>query len=146
MPAAGKRTALSDKDSNSIPEGSEQEIVERMAVHMAAIMRELNLDLEDPNFTETPERVAKAYVELYESNGIEHAFRTYQVVMGPDLPAYLIVESADNEADYWAAMSEVQELVGEEGKALSQEGMQYMRRLEINSGWVRADLSYLPPE
>jgi GTP cyclohydrolase I len=65
VPAVGKRATLIDKDSNSIPEGSEQEIVERMAVHMAAIMRELNLDLEDPNFTETPERVAKMYMEMF---------------------------------------------------------------------------------
>ncbi len=99
-----------------------------------------------PGKEQDMERVAKAYVELYESKGIEHGWRTYQVVMGPDLPAYLIAESADSEADYWAAMSELQEVLGEEGEALSQEGMKYMRRIEINSGWVRADLSYPQPD
>ena len=45
---------------NSIPRGEEARIITAVAEHMAAIMRELNLDLEDPNFAETPERVAWA--------------------------------------------------------------------------------------
>jgi GTP cyclohydrolase IA len=43
----------------------EDEIVRRVAVHMAAIMRELRLDLADPSFVETPERVAKMYLEMF---------------------------------------------------------------------------------
>ena len=56
---------LVDKDANSIPMGDEDEIVRRMAVHVAAMMAELKLDLNDPNFTETPERVAKMYMEMF---------------------------------------------------------------------------------
>ncbi len=56
---------LTDRDANSIPLEGEDEIIRRMAVHMAAIMRELNLDLDDPNFNETPERVAKMYMEMF---------------------------------------------------------------------------------
>ena len=63
-PAEDSGTTVIDKDSNSIPRGSEEQIVARMAEHMAAIMRELNLDLDDPNFNETPERVAKMYMEM----------------------------------------------------------------------------------
>ena len=54
-----------DKDSNSIPLGNEDEIVARMAKHMAAMMTEMNLDLTDPNFQETPQRVAKMYMEMF---------------------------------------------------------------------------------
>jgi GTP cyclohydrolase I len=54
-----------DKDANSIPDGNDEAMVRRMAAHMAAIMRELNLDLSDPNFEETPERVAKMYLEMF---------------------------------------------------------------------------------
>jgi GTP cyclohydrolase I len=50
---------------NSIPRGEEERIVNAIAGHMAAVMRELNLDLEDPNFAETPERVAKMYLEMF---------------------------------------------------------------------------------
>jgi len=60
-----RSAAIIDKDSNSIPQGNEEAIVERMAGHMAALMRELNLDLSDPNFDGTPERVAKMYMEMF---------------------------------------------------------------------------------
>jgi len=57
--------AAVDKDANLIPGGNDEVMVERMAGHMAAMMRELNLDLNDPNFRETPERVAKMYMEMF---------------------------------------------------------------------------------
>ncbi|MFV2072431.1 MAG: GTP cyclohydrolase I FolE [Thermoanaerobaculales bacterium] len=50
---------------NSVPRGEEKRIIERVAEHMSAIMRELKLDLDDPNFTHTPERVAKMYLEMF---------------------------------------------------------------------------------
>jgi GTP cyclohydrolase I len=50
---------------NSIPMGDDEGMIRRMAAHMSAMMRELNLDLEDPNFVETPERVAKMYLEMF---------------------------------------------------------------------------------
>jgi GTP cyclohydrolase I len=54
-----------DKDSNSIPEGNEEPMIAAIGKHMSAIMAELNLDLDDPNFQETPERVAKMYLEMF---------------------------------------------------------------------------------
>lgn len=57
--------AAMDKDANSIPSGNDEVIVERVSGHVAAMMRELNLDLTDPNFSETPERVAKMYMEMF---------------------------------------------------------------------------------
>lgn len=50
---------------NSIPRGDEARIVKSIAGHMEAVMRELNLDLDDPNYQETPERVAKMYLEMF---------------------------------------------------------------------------------
>jgi hypothetical protein len=50
---------------NTIPRGDEERIIENVADHMAAIMGELNLDLEDPNYQQTPERVAKMYLEMF---------------------------------------------------------------------------------
>ena len=64
-PVGGKRRSLIDKDSNSIPKGSEGAIVERMAAHVSAMMQELNLDLADPNFEDTPRRVAEMYLEMF---------------------------------------------------------------------------------
>jgi GTP cyclohydrolase I len=50
---------------NLIPRGEEEGIIERIAEHMAAVMRELNLDLDDENYAQTPERVAKMYLEMF---------------------------------------------------------------------------------
>lgn len=50
---------------NSIPGGDDSAIVDSVAEHMAGIMTALNLDLDDPNFVETPERVAKMYLEMF---------------------------------------------------------------------------------
>lgn len=49
----------------TIPNSDEPARVERMASHVAAMMAELNLDLSDPNFVETPQRVAKMYLEMF---------------------------------------------------------------------------------
>jgi GTP cyclohydrolase I len=54
---------------NSIPRGEEQKIIDAVAGHMAAIMGELKLDLNDPNYEETPERVAKMYLEMFQGLG-----------------------------------------------------------------------------
>ena len=50
---------------NSIPSDGDERIIQRVAGHMAAVMGELNLDLEDPNYRHTPERVAKMYLEMF---------------------------------------------------------------------------------
>ena len=50
---------------NSIPRGDEARIVKSIAGHMESVMRELNLDLENPNYEGTPERVAKMYLEMF---------------------------------------------------------------------------------
>ena len=64
-PANAKREALLHKDSNSIPKGSDAAMVGRMAGHVAALMRELRLDLADPNLEDTPRRVAEMYLEMF---------------------------------------------------------------------------------
>jgi len=64
---------------NSIPRGEENRIIERVAEHMTAIMRELKLDLEDPNYAHTPERVAKMYLEMFHGlrEGAEPTITTF---------------------------------------------------------------------
>ncbi len=63
--ALAERSEVPTVDGNPIPRTDEKERVQRMAGHMAAIMRELNLDLDDANFIQTPERVAKMYLEMF---------------------------------------------------------------------------------
>ena len=63
----GRKAAedVSANGDNSIPGGDDARIVKSIAGHMEAVMRELNLDLDDPNYQETPERVAKMYLEMF---------------------------------------------------------------------------------
>ena len=64
---------------NTIPGGDDEKIVGAIAEHMAAIMTELNLDLTDPNYVRTPERVAKMYLEMFHGlrEGAEPAVTTF---------------------------------------------------------------------
>jgi GTP cyclohydrolase I len=57
--------AAASNGDNSIPRGEDKKIIDAVAGHMAAIMGELKLDLDDPNYEETPERVAKMYLEMF---------------------------------------------------------------------------------
>ncbi|HSN54995.1 MAG TPA: GTP cyclohydrolase I FolE, partial [Candidatus Sulfomarinibacteraceae bacterium] len=64
-PEDKERITLAANGDNSIPLGNDKQIIERIAQHMAGIMGELNLDLGDPNYRQTPERVAKMYLEMF---------------------------------------------------------------------------------
>jgi GTP cyclohydrolase IA len=64
-PDGKERIASAASGDNSIPLGDDERLVGTIAQHMTGIMRELNLDLGDPNYQETPERVAKMYLEMF---------------------------------------------------------------------------------
>jgi GTP cyclohydrolase I len=64
-PEEKERVAIAANGDNSIPLGSDEDIIARIAQHMAGIMGELKLDLGDPNYQQTPERVAKMYLEMF---------------------------------------------------------------------------------
>jgi GTP cyclohydrolase I len=56
---------IAGHETNGIPSGREDAIIDGVSRHMAAIMEELHLDLDDPNYRETPRRVAKMYLEMF---------------------------------------------------------------------------------
>jgi GTP cyclohydrolase IA len=64
-PEPNRGVPIQEKNGNLIQRDEEKRIVGAVAEHMAAIMAELKLDLDDPNFEETPERVAKMYLEMF---------------------------------------------------------------------------------
>ena len=65
MDAKKSAAPSASNGDNSIPRGDEDRIIQSVAGHMAAIMEDLNLDLKDPNYEHTPERVAKMYLEMF---------------------------------------------------------------------------------
>jgi GTP cyclohydrolase I len=93
----GKEVGVAANGDNSIPRGDEARIVKSVASHMAAIMRELNLDLDDPNYRGTPERVAKMYLEMFHGlrEGAEPKITTFpneegyhHMVIEKEIPFY----------------------------------------------------------
>ena len=93
----GSSPAGTTNGDNSIPRGEEARIITAVAVHMAAAMRELNLDLDDPNFAGTPERVAKMYLEMFHGlrEGVEPKITTFpndedyhHMVIEKEIPFY----------------------------------------------------------
>jgi GTP cyclohydrolase I len=84
-------SAATANGDNSIPRGEEARIITAIAEHMAAVMRELNLDLEDPNYVETPERIAKMYLEMFHGlrEGAEPKITTFPNDEGYD---HMVIE------------------------------------------------------
>ncbi len=95
-----------------------------------------------PGKEQAIEAVAREYVELYKAHGIETGWRVYQHVVGPDLPMYLVVETAESEAAFYAETARITELLGEQGRKLQEKAMQLARRIEINDAVIRPDLSF----
>jgi hypothetical protein len=83
-----------------------------------------------------------AWIDAYRKAGIERGWRIYQYVTGTDLPAYLVVTSAKNEADSYASDAEIQERLGDTlGKLRAGTGPT-LRKVKETSGWVRPEFSY----
>ena len=90
-------SAAAANGDNSIPRGEEARIITAIAKHMTGVMRELNLDLEDPNYVETPERIAKMYLEMFHGlrEGAEPKITTFpndegyhHMVIEKEIPFY----------------------------------------------------------
>lgn len=80
-----------------VPGATDGETARQIAGHVRAIMELLRLDLDDPNLVGTPERVARAYIELFAGVHAdrEPVFRTFpnterysQIVSVRDIPFY----------------------------------------------------------
>jgi len=82
---------------SNVPARSEDERVERLAVHVRAMIDELGLDRTDPNLVETDRRVAKLYIEMFHGlqEGAEPKVTTFPndehysaMVMEKQIPFY----------------------------------------------------------
>ena len=82
---------------SNVPARTEDERVERLAVHVRAMIDELGLDRTDPNLIETDRRVAKLYIEMFHGlqEGAEPKVTTFPndehysaMVMEKQIPFY----------------------------------------------------------
>ncbi len=90
------------------------------------------------------EEISKEWVALYKSKNIFDGTWFYVGVIGTDNPMYMLVRRAKNRADYYSQAEVIDELLGEEGKALKGKTRPLLKKLEHQDGWSRPDLSYTP--
>jgi hypothetical protein len=95
-----------------------------------------------PDKTEDLEAVAKEFVELYVSKGLDTGWNVYQAITGGDLPLYVVSVLAKDEADFHANEARLNEIVGAEAEKLGMKALKAARRVEPFIGWFRPDLSY----
>jgi GTP cyclohydrolase I len=89
--------AISEWDSNLIPNADDAHRIKCIADHVGAIMELLHLDRTDPNLSHTPKRVARMYLEMFHGlvEGAEPTITTFPneenyqaMVMERDIPFY----------------------------------------------------------
>ncbi len=97
-----------------------------------------------PAKTEEFEASAKAWVDSYASHGIDRGFRIYQYVTGSDLPMYLLVENARDEAHHATLGAQIDRTLGADQEPLMKQTGETLRSVKEFGGWVRPDMSYPP--
>ena len=83
-----------------------------------------------------------AWRDAYADASIERGWRIYSIVSGTDLPAYLVVSSAEDEHKHQMMAADVREALGDRYPELRAMTGKTLRRVEERSGWVRPELSY----
>jgi hypothetical protein len=92
------------------------------------------------------EAIAKEFVDLYQSKGIDTGWSLYQSLTGNDLPVIVVAQGAKSEADYHANRARLHELLGEEAKMIGKKVGATIRKSEYKDGYTRPDLSYPGPD
>ncbi len=90
------------------------------------------------------EASARAWAEAYGRHGVDHGFRLYQYITGADLPMYLLVKNARDEAHAAAMSAQVTATLGADNDRLMQQTGATLRSVREMRGEVRPDLSYPP--
>lgn len=88
------------------------------------------------------EASAKAWANAYGSHGAERGFRIYQYVTGSDLPMYLLVENARDEAHHATLSAQIEKTLGADREALMRGTGATLRSVKEFGGWVRPEFSY----
>jgi hypothetical protein len=90
------------------------------------------------------EETAKKYLPLMKSKNIPDGYLVYQVIMGEELPLYVLVQGGKGPADYFSIDSS--EALGEEGQVLQSKLWSLIRKVAYKNAWIDRDLSYIGPE
>ena len=78
------------------------------------------------------------------SKNIPDGYLVYQVIMGDELPLYVLVQGRKSPADYISIDSS--EALGEKGQVLQSKLWSLIRKVAYKNAWVARDLTYVGPE
>ena len=88
------------------------------------------------------EASARAWAEAYGRHDVDHGFRLYQYMTGADLPMYLLVKNARDEAHAASLSAQLTATLGADNDRLMQQTGATLRSVREMRGEVRPDLSY----
>jgi hypothetical protein len=92
------------------------------------------------------QEVFKGWVELSKEKKAKQPFFTYIIDMGMETPSLFWFSYAKDAADFYSTSTKDMELLGEEALVLFRKQSSYTRKVEIQQGWFREELSYRPGE
>ncbi|MCL7937009.1 MAG: hypothetical protein M8844_02525, partial [marine benthic group bacterium] len=88
------------------------------------------------------EASARAWSEAYGRHGVDHGFRLYQYITGADLPMYLLVKNARDEAHAAAMSAQLTATLGADNARLMEQTGTTLRSVREMRGTVRPELSF----
>jgi hypothetical protein len=95
------------------------------------------------------EQIFQAIKNFYKKKGlkdIEYGADMYVGDIGIEMPFYFFWENGEGQAHFWNQAEKRHDAVGQELFNLFWELMETCRKFEMQWGWFRPDLSYLPKE
>ena len=88
--------------------------------------------------------IAKEWKQLYEEKGVKTGYRFYSGGIGMDIPMFMVVRQASNQAELDATRDAELKVLGESAGELWQRTLAVCRKIEVYGGMMRPDLSYMP--
>ena len=83
------------------------------------------------------------WIKLFKDNQIETGWNLYTGILGTENPYFIWGEIYDSPLDMETKRAKAFETISEQSDKLWSETLQYLRKIEFNTGWYRPDLSYV---
>jgi hypothetical protein len=90
------------------------------------------------------EETTMKYLPLMKSKNIPDGYVVYQVIMGKELPLYILVQPGKSPADYFSI--DHSQTLGEEAQVLQSKLWSLLRKVEYKNAWIDRDFSYVLQE
>jgi len=83
------------------------------------------------------------WVKLFKENQLEIGWHLYTGIIGTENPFFMWGEIYDSPLDMETKRAKASQKISDDSDKLWSETLQYLRKIEIKTGWYRPDLSYV---